>query len=629
MNEHEEHHEHHHDHEHEHDHGAEKSDLIKIIFSIIFYIIAFIVKDEIAKKVLFLISYFIVGFKVLKEAVQNIFKGEIFDENFLMSVATIGALIISEFPEAVAAMLLYQIGEFFQGVATEKSKKSITDLMNIKPDTATVLVDGKEVEMLPEKVQIGAEILVKPGEKIPLDGVVIEGDSFIDTKALTGESVPRAVKVSSEVLSGSINQNGILKIKVTKEFTESTVNKILELTQNATEQKSKSENFITKFAKVYTPTVVLIAVVLAVLPPVILKDEFSKWVYRALSFLVVSCPCSLVISIPLSFFGGIGGAAKKGILVKGSNYIEKMSKAKIGVFDKTGTLTKGEFKIQEINSVGIEDSELLELTAYTENYSNHPIAKVIKDEYNKEIDKSKISDIEEISGHGIKAIVLGKEVLAGNEKLMKKENIDFEPKELAETVIYVAVDKKYSGYILISDKIKDDAIEAIKSLKKAGIEKTVMLTGDNEKVAIAVAKELRIDETYSELLPTDKVQKIKEIIENKRKDDTVFFVGDGINDSPVLAISDIGIAMGGIGQDSAIEAADLVLMTDEPSKIATAIKLSKKNMKIVKENIVFSIFVKILVLVLSALGITNLWLAVFADVGVSVIAILNALRMLK
>lgn len=629
MNEHEEHHEHHHDHEHEHDHGAEKSDLIKIIFSIIFYIIAFIVKDEITKKVLFLISYFIVGFKVLKEAAQNIFKGEIFDENFLMSVATIGALIISEFPEAVAVMLLYQIGEFFQGVATEKSKKSITDLMNIKPDTATVLVDGKEAEMLPEKVQIGAEILVKPGEKIPLDGVVIEGDSFIDTKALTGESVPRAVKVSSEVLSGSINQNGILKIKVTKEFTESTVNKILELTQNATEQKSKSENFITKFAKVYTPTVVLIAVVLAVLPPVILKDEFSKWVYRALSFLVVSCPCSLVISIPLSFFGGIGGAAKKGILVKGSNYIEKMSKAKIGVFDKTGTLTKGEFKIQEINSVGIEDSELLELTAYAENYSNHPIAKVIKDEYNKEIDKSKISDIEEISGHGIKAIVLGKEVLAGNEKLMKKENIDFEPKELAGTVIYVAVDKKYSGYILISDKIKDDAIEAIKSLKKAGIEKTVMLTGDNEKVAIAVAKELRIDETYSELLPTDKVQKIKEIIENKRKDDTVFFVGDGINDSPVLAISDIGIAMGGIGQDSAIEAADLVLMTDEPSKIATAIKLSKKNMKIVKENILFSIFVKILVLVLSALGITNLWLAVFADVGVSVIAILNALRMLK
>lgn len=629
MNEHEEHHEHHHDHEHEHDHGAEKSDLIKIIFSIIFYIIAFIVKDEIAKKVLFLISYFIVGFKVLKEAAQNIFKGEIFDENFLMSVATIGALIISEFPEAVAVMLLYQIGEFFQGVATEKSKKSITDLMNIKPDTATVLVDGKEVEMLPEKVQIGAEILVKPGEKIPLDGVVIEGDSFIDTKALTGESVPRAVKVSSEVLSGSINQNGILKIKVTKEFTESTVNKILELTQNATEQKSKSENFITKFAKVYTPTVVLIAVVLAVLPPVILKDEFSKWVYRALSFLVVSCPCSLVISIPLSFFGGIGGAAKKGILVKGSNYIEKMSKAKIGVFDKTGTLTKGEFKIQEINSVGIEDSELLELTAYAENYSNHPIAKVIKDEYNKEIDKSKISDIEEISGHGIKAVVLGKEVLAGNEKLMKRENIDFEPKELVGTVIYVAVDKKYCGYILISDKIKDDAIEAIKSLKKAGIEKTVMLTGDNEKVAIAVAKELRIDETYSELLPTDKVQKIKEIIENKRKDDTVFFVGDGINDSPVLAISDIGIAMGGIGQDSAIEAADLVLMTDEPSKIATAIKLSKKNMKIVKENILFSIFVKILVLVLSALGITNLWLAVFADVGVSVIAILNALRMLK
>ena len=529
----------------------------------------------------------------------------------------------------MVVMLLYQIGEFFQGVATEKSKKSITDLMNIKPDTATVLVDGKEVEMVPEKVQIGAEILVKPGEKIPLDGVVIEGDSFIDTKALTGESVPRAVKVSSEVLSGSINQNGILKIKVTKEFTESTVNKILELTQNATEQKSKSENFITKFAKVYTPTVVLIAVVLAVLPPVILKDEFSKWVYRALSFLVVSCPCSLVISIPLSFFGGIGGAAKKGILVKGSNYIEKMSKAKIGVFDKTGTLTKGEFKIQQIKAFEIDEKELLELVAYSENYSNHPIAKVLKEEYNKKIDENKILEIKEIAGHGIKANVLGKEVLVGNDKLLKEFNIEFQEEKLIGTILYVSINNKYSGYILISDSIKDDAKIAIEEIKKSGVERIVILTGDKKEISNSIAKELGIDEVYSELLPNNKVEKVKEIIAEKKDDEKMFFVGDGINDSPVLAISDVGIAMGGVGSDSAIEAADIVLMTDEPSKINTTIKLAKKNMKIVRENIVFAIFVKVLILVLSAIGVTNMWWAVFADVGVSIIAIINSLRMLK
>ncbi len=614
---------------HEHEEHCEKNNLIKIIVSIIFYVVAFAVKNEIVSKVLFLISYIVVGFEVLKEAVENIFKGEVFDENFLMAVATIGALIISEFPEAVAVMLLYQIGEFFQDLATEKSKKSIVDLMNIKPDKAIALVNGEEIEMAPEAIKIGAEILVKPGEKIPLDGIVIEGDSFVDTKALTGESVPRAVKAGDEVLSGGINQQGILKIKVIREFGESTVNKILELVENASEQKSKSENFITKFAKVYTPTVVIIAIILAIFPALLVDGQnFETWIYRALSFLVVSCPCSLVISIPLSFFGGIGGAAKKGVLIKGSNYIERLAKVKIGVFDKTGTLTKGEFKIQEIKNIDIEKDELLELVSYSESYSNHPIAKVLISEYGKNIDKTKISNVKEISGHGVKATVFEKEILAGNDKLLKEENIEFKEESLVGTVIYVAINGKYCGYILISDKIKEDAKEAISNLKKVGVTKTVMLTGDKEEVANSVEKELEIDETYSELLPTDKVEKVKELISNKKEEEKLFFVGDGINDSPVLAISDIGIAMGGIGQDSAIEASDIVLMTDEPSKIPLAIKLAKKNMKIVKENIGFSITVKILVLILSALGITNLWLAVFADVGVSFIAILNSLRML-
>ena len=527
-------------------------------------------------------------------------------------------------------MLFYQIGELFQSIAVDKSRKSISSLMDIRPDKASLWIEGEVKVVNPEEVKIGNEILVKPGEKVPLDGIITDGNSFVDTKALTGESVPRSVKIGDEVLSGSINQDGVLRIKVTKEFGESTVNKILELVENASSQKSKSENFITKFAAIYTPIVVIIAVILAILPPILLKDQnFTTWIYRALSFLVVSCPCALVISIPLSFFGGIGGSAKKGILIKGSNYLEALSKVRIGVFDKTGTLTKGEFKIQEIKAINIDKEELLELVAYSENYSNHPIAKVLKEEYNKKINEEKILDIKEISGHGIQANVLGKEVLVGNDKLLKSFNIKFEDEKLIGTVVYVAVNQKYSGYILISDSIKEDSNKAIQELKQNGITKTVMLTGDKEEISKAVAKEIGIDEVYSELLPTDKVEKVKTLINNKKEDEKLFFVGDGINDSPVLAISDIGIAMGGVGSDSAIEAADIVLMTDEPSKISFAIKLAKKNIKIVRENIVFAIFVKILVLVLSAFGVTNMWWAVFADVGVSIIAILNSLRMLK
>lgn len=610
--------------------------LIKIIIAAIVYIVAMMAgKLNILDKfyfsqILFVVSYIIVGFEILKKAFRNITRGKVFDENFLMAVATLGAFIIAEFPEAVAVMLFYQIGELFQSIAVDKSRKSISTLMDIRPDEANLLVDGEAKVVDPDEVKVGNEILVKPGEKVPLDGVIVDGESFIDTKALTGESVPRKVKPGDEILSGSINQEGILKIRVTKEFGESTVNKILELVENASSQKSKSENFITKFAAVYTPTVVIIAVLLAIVPPLFISGHpFSTWIYRALSFLVVSCPCALVISIPLSFFGGIGGAAKNGILIKGSNYLEALSKTKIGVFDKTGTLTKGEFKIQEMKALGIGERELLELVAYAENYSSHPIAKVLKDEYDKKIDESKILDVKEIAGHGIQGFVLGKEILVGNDKLLKEFNVEFEEENLVGTILYVAIDKKYSGYILIADSIKDDSKNAIEELKKNGVTKVVMLTGDKKKISEAVSKEIGIDEVYSELLPTDKVEKVKGLIENKKEDEKLFFVGDGINDSPVLAISDIGIAMGGVGSDAAIEAADIVLMTDEPSKIALAIKLARKNMKVVKENIVFAIFVKILVLVLSAIGLTNMWWAVFADVGVSIIAILNALRMLR
>ena len=610
-----------------------KKDLIKIILSAILFLVALInpFNSEFIVKILYIISYLIVGLEIVLKAIKNIFKGKIFDEHFLMSIATIGAFIIGEYPEAVAVMLFYQIGELFQDYAVDKSKESITSLMNIRPDYANIKVNGEIKKVSPEEINIGDEIIIKPGEKIPLDGVIIEGKSFIDTSALTGESVPKRVQENDEVLSGVINQNGILKIKVMKSFSNSTVSKILDLVENASNKKSKSEKFISKFAKYYTPIVVISAVLLAIIPPLFTQmADFSEWVYRALSFLVVSCPCALVISIPLGFFGGIGGASKIGVLVKGSNYLELLSKAEIMVFDKTGTLTKGIFEVQKIKTVDISEDELLYYAAYAESNSNHPIANSIKKEYGKEIDVSKIQDMQEIPGKGIHVKVDGKDVLVGNDKLFELENVEFNNvhNEIA-TIIYIAINKKYKGYILISDVIKEDAKKFISRLKSSNVRKTVMLTGDRKEVGEAVSKELGIDEVYYELLPNEKVEKVEELMKQKSKDGKLVFVGDGINDAPVLAISDIGIAMGGLGSDAAIEASDIVIMTDELLKIEKTMKISKKTLRIVKQNIVFAIGVKILVLVLSALGISTMWEAVFADVGVSVIAVINSLRALS
>ena len=609
-----------------------KKKTIKIVIALILFIFAMVVKfeNELINKGIFIISYIIVGFEILRKAVRNIFRGKVFDENFLMSVATIGAFAIGEFPEAVAVMLFYQIGELFQSYAVDKSRKSIASLMDIRPDYANLYRDEKIEKVNPEEVKIGDTIIVKPGEKIPLDGTIIEGTTTLDTKALTGESLPREAKEGDQVLSGCINLNGVIKIKVEKEYGESTVSKILDLVENASSKKSKSENFITKFAKYYTPIVVIIALILAIIPPLVISGAtFSDWIYRALSFLVVSCPCALVISIPLSFFGGIGGASKMGVLIKGSNYLEALSNTEIAVFDKTGTLTKGVFEVQKIEPVGISKEELLKISAYAENYSNHPISKSIKQAYNKKIDEKQISNYEEISGLGISAKINNEEVFVGNEKLMQKENIEYEKCKDIGTILYVAINKKYVGYILIADEIKKDSKQTIEELKKNGIKQTVMLTGDKKEVGESVAKEIGIDKVYTELLPTDKVQKVEELLKTKTAKGKLAFVGDGINDAPVLALADIGIAMGGLGADSAIEAADVVIMTDEPSKIIKSIKLSKKTMKIVKENIIFAIAIKILVLILAALGISTMWEAVFADVGVSIIAIINALRALK
>ena len=609
-----------------------KKRAIKILIALIIYIIAIIANFEniFIKDALFIISYLIVGFSILKKAVRNIFRGKVFDENFLMAVATIGAFAIGEFPEAVAVMLFYQVGELFQSYAVDKSRKSISSLMDIRPDYANVLREGKEEKIDPDEVKIGEIIVVKPGEKIPLDGMIIEGSSMLDTKALTGESVPVTVKENDEVLSGSINESGKILIKVTKGYEESTVSKILDLVENASNKKSKSENFITKFAKYYTPTVVIIALILAVVPPFIFKNtSFTEWIYRALSFLVVSCPCALVISIPLSFFGGIGGASKKGILIKGSNYLEALAGTEIAVFDKTGTLTKGVFEVQKIENKNISKDELLEIAAYAENYSNHPIAKSIKNAYKKEIDTNRIKNIKEISGHGISVTIDDKHILIGNEKLMEENKIQYTKSEDVGTILYVAVDNKYVGLIIISDEIKEDSKNLVKKLKELGVKKTVMLTGDKKQVGENVAEKLGIDEVYTELLPDGKVEKVEELMKEKTEKGKLIFVGDGINDSPVLAMSDIGIAMGALGSDAAIEAADVVIMTDEPSKIADSIGLSRKTMKIVKENIVFAIFIKVLVLVLTAVGLATMWEAVFADVGVSIIAIINALRMLN
>ena len=605
---------------------------IKIIISAILFVLALVIpfSNEWINNGLFIISYLVVGFEILKKAVRNIFRGKVFDENFLMAVATIGAFAIGEFPEAVAVMLFYQVGELFQSYAVDKSRKSIASLMDIRPDYANIEKDGKVEKVDPDEVKIGDIIIVKTGEKIPLDGVIIEGRSSLDTMALTGESVPRVVKTEDEVLSGCINKDGLLKIRVTKEFGESTVSRILDLVENASSKKSKSENFITKFAKYYTPTVVIIAVLLAFIPPIILKDfsTFSVWLYRALSFLVVSCPCALVISIPLSFFGGIGGASKMGILIKGSNYLEALANTETVVFDKTGTLTEGIFEVQDIYAEGIEKDELLRIVAHAENYSNHPIAKSVKKAYNKEIDEKIIKNPQELSGKGIWAKIDEKDILVGNEKLMLEEKIDFKKCDEVGTILYVAIDKKYVGYVLIADKIKQDSPKTIRELKAMNIKKTVMLTGDKKEVGEYVAKKLNMDKVYTELLPDGKVEKVEELLKQKSENGKLVFVGDGINDAPVLTISDIGVAMGGLGSDAAIEAADIVIMTDETSKISKAINLSKKTMRIVKENIYFAIIIKIVVLILTAIGVVSMWWAVFADVGVSIIAILNALRML-
>lgn len=579
--------------------------------------------------ILFLIAYFVIGGDVVKKAVKNIGQGQVFDENFLMMIATVGAFFVGDYPEAVAVMLFYQVGECFQSYAVNKSRKSITELMDIRPDYANVIRNGETLELSPEEVEIGEVIVIKPGEKIPLDGTVMKGSSSLDTMALTGESLPRDVGIGEDVISGCVNITGVIEVKVNKSYGESTVAKILDLVENASSKKSEAENFITKFARYYTPIVVGCAVLLAIIPPLILGGGWSTWVYRALSFLVISCPCALVISIPLSFFGGLGGASKAGILVKGSNYLEALADAEMIVMDKTGTLTKGIFVVNKIVPMdSITEKELLEMAAYVESYSNHPISKSLLKAYEKysmEIDKSRLSDIEEMAGYGVSALLDGRRIYAGNYKLMKEKNFkSVEPDEVG-TIVHIA-GEKYLGYIVIADEIKADAKQAVQGFKEAGMKHIVMLTGDHRKVAESVAGELGITEVYSELLPGDKVDQVERLINEKSEKGKLIFVGDGINDAPVLARADIGVAMGGLGSDAAIEAADVVIMTDEPSKIVKAIQISKKTLIIVKQNIVFAIGVKILVLLLAAVGVATMWAAVFADVGVAVIAILNAMR---
>ncbi|MBU5486001.1 cadmium-translocating P-type ATPase [Clostridium sp. MSJ-11] len=606
-----------------------KKRITRIVLGGALFLIALFAKSEF-QLALYLISYIIVGGDVVLKAIKNIFRGQVFDENFLMCIATVGAFLIGEYPEGVAVMLFYQVGEVFQSYAVDQSRKSIVSLMDIRPDYANVKRGSELVKMDPDEVKIDDIIVIKAGERIPLDGVVIDGNSMIDTSALTGESVPRELSVGSDVLSGCININGVLTVRVTKEYEESTVSKILDLVENASSKKSNSENFITKFARYYTPAVVIVAAMLAVLPPLLIEGAtFNEWIYRALTFLVISCPCALVISVPLSFFGGIGAASKSGVLVKGSNYLEALAETEMVVFDKTGTLTKGVFTVQEINAKGISKDELLELTAYAENYSNHPISISLKQAYNKKIDESEITDVEEISGHGVRAVVKGKTVYAGNIKLMQRIDAPYYKGEIVGTVVHVAIDNKYAGYIVIADEVKPDAAKAIHELKAANIKQTVMLTGDSNSVGMKVAKELGLDKAYTELLPAGKVEKVEELLRQKSAKGKLAFVGDGINDAPVLARADIGIAMGGLGSDAAIEAADIVIMTDEPSKIATAMKISKRTLGIAKQNIVFALGVKAIVLIMGAAGIATMWEAVFADVGVSVIAILNAMRVLN
>lgn len=603
-----------------------KKGIIKIILCLIFGTVAFLVNIQWLKIVLFFMSYLSIGYEVILEALEGIKDKELFGEEFLMSIASLGAFATGEYPEAIAVMLFFQVGEIFEEYAENKSKKSIESLMELKPDKAFVKINDTLIEKSPEEVKVGDVIIVKPGERVPLDGIVISGEALIDTSALTGESVPRKAEINSEILSGVINTNGVLEIRVTKEFKESTLSKILDLVENAGEKKAHTERFITKFSKIYTPTVIALAFLILIIPTLIMHKDFTTWVYRALSFLVVSCPCALVVSVPLSFFGGIGGASRKGILVKGSNYLELLANLETVVFDKTGTLTKGNFKVQNVDAIGDKD-ELLKIAAYAESFSNHPIARSIIENYGKEINKQDIKEYEEISGHGVSAIIEGKKVLLGNSKLMKKIGITVKEENNSATVVYIAIDEKYAGKIEIADELKEDSKAAIENLKKQGIKKTVMLTGDREKVGKDVAEKLGIDEVYTELLPTGKVNELQKLLNNKKKN--VAFVGDGLNDAPVLAMADVGIAMGGYGTDAAIEAADVVIMTDEPSKICEAIQTAKKTIKISKENITFAIAVKLTVLLLVFLGVATMWQAVFADVGVTVIATLNALRTLE
>ena len=613
----------------------QKKVLIRIIIAAVLVIaLQFIPVKGYVRFGLYMIPYFVIGYDILKKAGKGILNRQIFDENFLMAVATIGAIALGDYKEGTAVMLFYQIGELFQSYAVGKSRRNISDLMDIRPDYANVEKDGELEQVDPDEIEIGTVIVVQPGEKVPIDGVVVEGTSSLNTSALTGESVPREVSVDDEIISGCINMTGLLKIRTTKEFGESTVSKILELVENASSRKSRSENFISKFAKIYTPAVCYGALALAILPPIVrmvfmgLAPEWDDWVYRALTFLVISCPCALVISIPLSFFAGIGGASREGVLVKGSSFLETLSQTKIVVFDKTGTMTKGVFEVNGIHHSPYKDEELLEYAALAESYSTHPISKSLQRAYGKPIDKNRVSDVEEIGGHGLTAKVDGKVVAAGNAKLMKKLGIEYHDCSHVGTIVHVAIDGKYAGHILISDVIKEHAAEAIAALKKSGIEKTVMLTGDAKNVADHVAAQLGIDEVCSELLPGDKVEKVEELLTKKSEKDKLAFVGDGINDAPVLSRADIGIAMGALGSDAAIEAADIVLMDDDPLKISKAIRISRKCIRIVYENIYFAIGIKVICLVLGALGIANMWFAIFADVGVMILAVLNAIRTL-
>lgn len=618
---------HHHVHEEE---NNERIILSRIVLAILLFITAMLfTHSTILKCTVLGMAYLIAGYDIIFKALKNIIKGQVFDENFLMGIATLGAIGIKEYPEAVMVMVLYQIGEYLQDKAVEKSQNSITELMDIRPDYANIEKNGDLTKISPYEVKIGDTIIVKTGEKIPLDGIIIDGTATLDTSALTGESRPREVKIGDEAISGCINTNGLLKIRVTKEYGQSTVSKILDLVENASSKKTKTENFITKFAKIYTPVVVLAALFLAILPPLIFGSNISVWINRALTFLVISCPCALVISVPLGFFAGIGGASKCGILVKGSSYLELLSKPETIVFDKTGTLTQGCFKVVKIaQQEDTTKEELLELTAYAESYSNHPIALSIKKAYDKSIDKNRISEISEIAGNGVRAEINGCSILVGNENLLKNHNISYQKANETGTIVYTAKNSKFLGYIVISDKLKEDAQKAIIELKKLKLQ-TVMLTGDTEESGLAVAKELNIDKAYTQLLPIDKVDKIEDIIEQKTKNKSVIFVGDGINDAPVLTRADVGIAMGGLGSDAAIEAADVVIMDDKPTKVATAIKIAKQTLKIVKENIAFALGIKVLFLILGAFGFVTMWGAVFADVGVTLIAVLNSLRALK